>query len=167
MAFRRFVAGVAAEGQGCYAQLMRIYFDMCSLMRPFDDQTQLRNRLEAEAIRLALALCQAGQATFIASFALALENKHNSAADRQAFAANLLAGTALQVGRSPETEREAQTLASSGIKMMDALHLACAIAADAHYFCTCDDRFLKRARTAKTANTKVVNPLELVTELGL
>lgn len=33
------------------------------------------------------------------------------------------------------------------------------------YFCTCDDRFLKRAKEADTSQTKVVSPLELITEL--
>ncbi|HPZ08922.1 MAG TPA: hypothetical protein PL110_12455 [Candidatus Eremiobacteraeota bacterium] len=33
---------------------MKIYLDTCCLNRPFDDQTQDRNRLEAEAIMIIL-----------------------------------------------------------------------------------------------------------------
>ena len=39
---------------------MRIYLDVCCLNRPFDDQTQERIRLEAEAVLLILERCQAG-----------------------------------------------------------------------------------------------------------
>ena len=45
----------------------------------------------------------------------------------------------------------------------DALHLASAVQAKADYFCTCDDRFLKRAKAVDTGQTKVVSPLELIT----
>lgn len=38
-----------------------IYLDVCCLNRPFDDQTQERIRLEAEAVRLILANCQTGE----------------------------------------------------------------------------------------------------------
>jgi hypothetical protein len=38
-----------------------IYLDVCCLNRPFDDQTQERIFLEAEAIRLILAHCQNGE----------------------------------------------------------------------------------------------------------
>jgi predicted nucleic acid-binding protein len=54
---------------------------------------------------------------------------------------------------------------AEGIKPIDALHLASAVAAKADYFCTCDDRFLKRAKPVDTGQTKVVSPLELIAEV--
>jgi predicted nucleic acid-binding protein len=54
---------------------------------------------------------------------------------------------------------------AKGMKPLDALHLASAVIAKADYFCTCDDRFLKRAKEASTGQTKVVSPLELITEV--
>jgi predicted nucleic acid-binding protein len=51
------------------------------------------------------------------------------------------------------------------MRPLDALHLASAVIAKADYFCTCDDRFLKRAKAVNTGQTKVVSPLELVTEV--
>ena len=47
------------------------------------------------------------------------------------------------------------------MKPLDALHLA-----EADFFCTCDDRLLKRARAAHTGQTRVVSPLELVMEIS-
>jgi hypothetical protein len=37
--------------------------------------------------------------------------------------------------------------------------------ASADFFCTCDDRLLKKARSIGTATTKIVMPLELVAEI--
>jgi predicted nucleic acid-binding protein len=37
-----------------------------------------------------------------------------------------------------------------------ALHLACAEAAGADYFCTCDDRFLKKAQTLKDSQMMAI-----------
>lgn len=71
------------------------------------------------------------------------------------------------VRHSPEIEQRARVLAEAGVKPLDALHLSCAVEAGVDYFCTCDDRLLKRARAALTGTAKVVSPLELVGELGL
>ncbi|MGH8057250.1 MAG: PIN domain-containing protein [Candidatus Entotheonellia bacterium] len=61
--------------------------------------------------------------------------------------------------------RRARTLHASGIKPLDALHLASALEAQADSFCTCDDRFLTRAKALATLPTKVVSPLELIEEV--
>jgi len=45
------------------------------------------------------------------------------------------------------------------------LHLAFASVSKVDYFCTCDDKFLKKARSYERLNTKVVFPIELVMEL--
>jgi len=44
---------------------------------------------------------------------------------------------------------------------MDALHLACAEAADVDYFCTCDDNLLRKAKRIASLRTRIVTPLEL------
>ncbi len=50
---------------------------------------------------------------------------------------------------------------------MDALHLASAIMTEADYFCTCDDRLLRKAKSFDTISTSVVSPTELIMELKL
>lgn len=51
---------------------MLIYLDVCCLNRPFDDQTQERIRLEAEAVLLILERCQAGTWWLLGSEAVEL-----------------------------------------------------------------------------------------------
>ncbi len=45
-----------------------------------------------------------------------------------------------------------------GLKTLDALHLAFASTSKIDYFCTCDDIFLKKAKTYNQVNTRVVSP---------
>ncbi|VFN07808.1 MAG: hypothetical protein BECKG1743E_GA0114224_113041 [Candidatus Kentron sp. G] len=52
---------------------MRIYLDSCSLQRPLDDQTQLRIRVETEAVVSILAAAQAGDVILLNSEALEYE----------------------------------------------------------------------------------------------
>jgi len=144
---------------------MRIYFDMCSLQRPLDDQTQLRVVVESQAVLGVLALCESGDAELIASDALVFENDANPDAVRRDFAAQAIGKATQFVGMDSHLRAQAQMFVNAGVKPLDALHVASAVAAQADFFCTCDDRLLKRARTLNTAPTKVVSPLELISEL--
>jgi hypothetical protein len=52
---------------------MKIYLDNCCLNRPFDDQSNLRVRLEAEAVKAILLLCEQGQWQLVSSRIAAFE----------------------------------------------------------------------------------------------
>lgn len=62
-------------------------------------------------------------------------------------------------------EQRAEKLVEMGLKPLDALHLALAKAAEADYFCTCDDRLLRRARQIQGLLVRVTSPIDLVQEL--
>ena len=64
-----------------------------------------------------------------------------------------------------EIESQAGSFARSGIKPLDALHLAFASWAKIDYFCTCDDRILNKAKRLKGLATHVVSPLQLIAEV--
>jgi len=46
---------------------MRIYFDNCSIQRPFDNKSQLRIRIETEAILSIIELIEEGRFELITS----------------------------------------------------------------------------------------------------
>jgi hypothetical protein len=144
---------------------MKSYFDMCSLQRPLDDQTQFRGLVEAQAVLGALALCESGQADLIASDALVFETDANPDAVRRDFATQVIGKAAQFVKTNDQLKARAQTFIDNGIQPLDALHLASAVEAQADYFRTCDDRLLKKARYLNLAPTKAVSPLELVSEI--
>jgi predicted nucleic acid-binding protein len=145
---------------------MLIYFDMCSLQRPLDDKGQLRVAVEAEAVLGLLVLCESGQAELLSSDVLKYETERNPHPLRKAFALGVLAKARQFVPFSPEVESRAQALSQAGLKPLDALHVASAAAAGADYFCTCDDRLLRRARAALSGPPKAVSPVELIAEVG-
>jgi predicted nucleic acid-binding protein len=145
---------------------MKIYLDMCSIQRPLDTKSHPRIAVEAEAILGILTLCEAGQVELMTSETLAFELARNPHPVRKTYALDVLAKATVSIQTDKHIEEHARTLQAEGIKPVDALHLASAVAAKADYFCTCDDRFLKRAKAVDTGHTKVVSPLELITEVA-
>jgi predicted nucleic acid-binding protein len=127
-----------------------------------DDQTHLRIHMESEAILGVLAWCEAGKAELLDSVALNYEVDHNPHPARKAFAQEALLRSKQPIQASESVQQLARMYCSHGIKVLDALHLACAVEAQANYFCTCDDRFCRRAKQLDTKNTLVASPLELI-----
>jgi len=145
---------------------MRAYLDCCSLQRPLDDRGQPRINVEAEAVLTILALVESGDLELPSSEVLEFEIANGPDAQRQARVRELLKLASQVVKVTDEIEAEAVTLVKSGIKPIDALHLATASGTKADYFCTCDDQLLKKGRKLKTlGETKVVSPLELIAEV--
>ena len=146
---------------------MRIYLDCCSLQRPFDDRSQPRVAVEAEAVLVILSFCESDRLQLVSSDALLLEIGFIPEQNRKddAYAILKIAKQALEL--TPEIEDLSRSLEASGLKPLDALHLAFASDAKVDYFCTSDDKFLKKARRIEGLYTKVISPTELVMELDI
>jgi predicted nucleic acid-binding protein len=145
---------------------VKVYLDMCSIQRPLDSQDDVRVATEAQAVLGVLRLCESGQVTLVGSDALLFELEKNPHPIRKDYAAAVLSKGAAFTATDQQVEARARQFEATGMKPIDALHLASAVEADADFFCTCDDRLLKRARDAETGRTRVVSPLELVTEVS-
>jgi len=144
---------------------MRVYLDCCSLQRPFDDRSQPRIAVEAEAVLVILALCESQQVRLISSESLLFEIGRIPDQTRREDALTILRLAKETVELTTEVEVLARILMASGLKPLDALHLASASTAKADNFCTCDDKFLRKAKTLNGLETRVVSPTELVMEL--
>ena len=144
----------------------RIYLDVCCLNRPFDDQTQPRIHLEAEAVLAIITRCETSDWEWVSSEVIDLEISRIPDPERrrrvQALASHSHA--AIVVGQR-EVER-AQEFESWGILAYDALHLACAESGGADVFLTTDDRLMhKSTAPAKQLGVRVENPLAWVKEV--
>lgn len=139
---------------------------MCSLQRPLDSQDDVRVATEAQAGLGILRLCESGRVTLVGSDALLFELAKNPHPVRKDYAAHVLSKAMAFVATNQRGEARARQFAAAGMKPLDALHLASAVEADGDFFCTCDDRLLKRARRADTGGTRVVSPLELIMEVA-
>ncbi len=146
--------------------MMKLYLDSCSLQRPLDDQQQARVRLETEAILALLDKIENKEIVLLNSEVLLYEINRIPNLQRRHHALEMLALSDIKIKLDTFIEQRANELQQYGIKPLDALHLATAEQANADYFCTCDDRFLKRAQTLKL-NTCAISPLQLLMELGL
>jgi len=138
---------------------------MCSIQRPLDTKSHVRIAVEAEAILGLLSLSESGQLDLVASDALMFEAEKNPHSVRKRYAFEVMAEAQVFVHTDAQLEERARTLVAAGLKPLDALHLASAEAGKADFFCTCDDRFLKRARVIAAPPTKAVSPLELIAEI--
>ncbi len=143
--------------------MIKIYFDTCSLNRPFDDQTYVRIFLEAEAVSAILQMCEEGNVALVSSQILVSETGRNPFIERRKSIEAILNFAENEVSLSETILHRARELQGYGIKPADTLHLASAEWAEVDYFCTCDDRFLKKAK--ERASIKVVSPLELAQEI--
>ena len=143
---------------------MKLYLDNCMFNRPFDDQSNIKILLEAEAKLKIQEYIRAGVYELVWSYVLDYENTKNPFRERRE-----------QIGkwkRYAHIDMEAQDgildLAGSlnlcGLKKFDALHLACAITANADYFLTTDQGILKKAELVKAIQVK--DPIDFIREVS-
>ncbi len=145
---------------------MLIYLDACSLQRPLDDRTHPRNNIEAEAVLTILRLVESGHLELLTSEALQFEIDRTPNQYRKGQVMEMLKLASRVIEINNEIESEAEIFVQSGIKPLDALHLASASWAKANYFCTCDDKLLKGHVSFRNNATVMVSPLQLVTEVA-
>lgn len=144
---------------------MRLYLDCCCLQRPWDDQTQLRIRVETEALIAVLSEVQAGKLHLLASEALDYEIRRIPDIHRQTDTQAVLDLAAEYLQLTSVREQLALELQAKGIDAMDAVHLALASVSKADHFVTTDDKLLKKAQMMKNLNCQTTSLLSLVSEI--
>jgi predicted nucleic acid-binding protein len=144
---------------------MRVYLDNCCFNRPFDDQTQERVRIEAEAKLRVQDCVRVGVLDLIWSFMLDIENAASPFLERRAAIAVWEFIAIVKVDLTNEIQQSGDLLTALGVKTKDALHLACALAAGCEYFLSTDDRLLRCGK--KLTGMKVVSPVEFLKEVDL
>jgi hypothetical protein len=145
---------------------MRIYLDTCSFQRPLDDRSQPRINVEAEAVLTILRLVEAGALKLLSSEALQFEINRIPNLQRRVQSTEMLKLSSNIIQLNDNIEAHAHALVEAGIRPIDALHVALASWAKADFFCTCDDKLLKKLKILEGLAIKVVSPLELVAEVA-
>lgn len=143
-----------------------IYLDTCALQRPLDDKTQIRIYLEAEAVLAILRLVELGQLSLLSSDILIFEISRIPDINRKLEASTLLKLAYMTAPIQDNTKALSQQIMTEGIKPLDAVHVAIAAQNQVAYFCTSDDKLLKKLKNSSFAtNTRFVSPLELINEV--
>lgn len=146
-------------------KLLRVYLDNCCYNRPYDDQSQIRISLEAQAEIFIQDAIKAGSLELAASHVLLYENSKNPHEDRRRAIYEFIkqnTSVFVDVDRLNETTTIAREIMSTGIKDTDAAHIACAIQTDCDYFLTTDNRVLKY----RGEKIEVINPVDFIKILG-
>lgn len=125
---------------------MKIYFDNCCYNRPYDDQQQLRIFLETQAKLYIQQLIIQKKLQLVCSFVSRYENNENPDISNRDSIGQFLKNASEYVGNEniEDIRKAASELMKDGIKMKDAVHLACAIKAGCDYFITTDDKLIKK-----------------------
>jgi hypothetical protein len=126
-------------------QEMKIYLDNCCLNRPFDDQSQIRIRIETEAKLRIQEEIRSGNIQLIWSYILDYENNRNPYIERKVRINGWKKYAIQDIEENPELLKTANLLNQIGIQKIDSLHISCAIFAKCDYFLTTDDKILQRA----------------------
>ena len=139
----------------------KIYLDACCFNRPFDDQTQSRIYLEAQAVMTILSQCQTATWKLINSSALIAELNQTPDLERLENVKKLLFIAKIKVINSAFIENRAAQLQKLGFLSYDATHIASAEKSQADVFLTTDGRLLKKAqKNAQLINVKINNPVQ-------
>lgn len=136
-----------------------VYLDACCLNRPYNDQSQARIRLEAEAVLLVLRSIEDGSADWVGSAVLEYEIDQIADPERRRRLRGMMADVSRRIAVEDTDIARAEQLEAAGFADFDALHLACAERARVDVFLTTDDRLLKRAkRLGSELRVRVENP---------
>lgn len=142
------------------AKRIRVYLDNCTFNRPFDNQGQIRIRLEAEAKFFIQHLIKSGGVELIWSYVLDFENSQNPFHERRAYISSWRTLSRNLVEESSGLLEDANMFKSIGLKSKDALHIASAKAGNADYFITTDDQILKNSEKIETVT--ILDPISFV-----
>jgi hypothetical protein len=140
---------------------MRLYLDNCCFNRPFDDQSQLKIRLETEAKLSVQNEILSGKHELVWSYILEFENIQNPYTDRRSAIFDWKSVAAIHCIETDDIVSFAESLFALGIKVKDALHLSCAVHSKADYFLTTDKKLLN----TPIPEIKIVNPLLFINEM--
>ena len=154
------VAGVR-NGETCTAS-MRIYLDNCCFNRPFDDQGQVRVRLETEAKLAIQQDVSDGELDLAWSYVLDLENASNPFEERREAVSEWKPKAVADAEGNAQLLGTARALEKRGLRPKGTLHVACAIDCGCAYFITTDDRLVKAMHGFP--EIAVVNPVQFVVE---
>lgn len=139
---------------------MRIYLDNCCYNRPFDDQVELRVRLETWAKLRIQERIVLGELELAWSYILDFENGANPFEVRRSAIASWKAKSVVDIDETPAVIAAASELLDLGVRSKDALHVACAVAAECRFFVTTDDRL--RQRLLGYTRVEVIDPPSFV-----
>ncbi len=143
---------------------MRVYLDNCVYNRPYDDQSQIRIRLETEAKLFIQSMIDQNLLELVWSYIIDIENEENPFAERKMEIQKWKSRAIIDVEEKIEILENADAFQKKcGLKGKDSLHIACAVYAKCGYFITADDILHKRMQ--RNESIAVIDPITFIREV--
>ena len=143
---------------------LRLYLDVCCLNRPFDDLSQEKVYLEAEAVLSIVSHCEREEWILLSSSVIDYELSQMQDDDKFKKIQTLYIASKEWLALSADAESRAKYFQRYGIKVLDSFHLALAETQKADVFLTTDVRLLQAARKLNLA-IKISHPLSWLMEV--
>ncbi len=140
-----------------------IYLDNCCFNRPYDDQSQFKINIETLAKLKIQEAVRDEKLLLTTSYVLVAENTANPSKTKKTDIQYFIdKHTYVFVSQNKEEDinRIAEEIMRTGVKYMDACHVACAIIAGCDYFISTDKRLLKYI----SDSIIITNPVDFVIE---
>ena len=140
--------------------MLRIYFDVCCYSRPFDLPASPTIIFESSAKMLVQTLILNDKLVLANSFVVHEELSAISNKFKRDLMIAFLDNSKIYIAKDKLNEvlQTAQEIMETGVKYMDASHVACAIIADCDYLLTTDKRLLKYRSNRIT----ILNPIDFI-----
>jgi len=140
---------------------LRIYLDLCTFCRPFDNQNLLKVRLETEAKLFIQQGIISGHYELVWSYILEYENNQNKFADKRNAIYDWKKIAKVNCVENEKIIEYAERLYDKNVRTKDALHIACSVYTNSDYFLTTD----KHLYNLKLDEIKIINPLTFINEV--
>ncbi len=142
---------------------MIVYLDNCCFNRPYDDQSQLRIKLETEAkIRIQDDILNEN-IQLVWSYILEYENNRNPFEERRRAIDKWKNNSCADIDENEHIIKNAKKFRQVGLKTKDSLHIACAVFAKCDYFLTTDDKILSKSGLVN--EVKITDPIGFIKEV--
>ncbi|OHD62482.1 MAG: PIN domain protein [Spirochaetes bacterium GWF1_49_6] len=128
---------------------MKLYLDICCYNRPYDDQSQLKIKLETEAKLSIQELIKSGIFELVWSYILDFENEQNPFIEKKSEIEKWKSIARTNIVENERVLQRMEELEKMGFKPLDSLHISCAIHASCDYFLTVDAGILKNSKLIK------------------
>ncbi len=140
--------------------MISVYLDNCCYNRPYDDQDQPKVQLETQAKMYIQKMITDKKLYLVYSFVSEFENSKNPNKNNSKSISNFFKNAVVYVDITHKSDirSEAAEIIKTGVKEMDAMQVASAIAGKADYFLTTDKRLLKYS----TDKIKMMNPIDFI-----
>jgi len=145
---------------------MYIYLDTCSLCRPFDNQNNLRIKIETEAVQFIFEKIKLKKVKWIASEVLELEINQINNLEKRIKVLSFLKFANSKIKYSDRIEEKGVLIEKKGFNLLDAMHISSSLSSEAKYFITTDYEILRLAKKFQDDFAiKFANPLDITDKI--